>query len=200
MKGVVRGRPSASMIVAGVALVAALAGTAIAAPQAVESILNKKEKKQTRNIAKQEITKAAPGLSVKNASTVGGQSPASLKSYSAFNESGTVIGSLGTSLVPVVSADITTQATTRIMATGSAELFGDDSGEIGQCEIDIDGDGSLAYEGEPDDIGTDNQFVIAVNHAVTRPPGTYSATLLCESQGGTVGKDDAAINVWAVPL
>jgi len=175
-------------------------GTAIAAPQAIESVLNKKEKKQTRNIAKQEISKAAPGLSVKNASTVGGQSPASLKSYSAFGESGTVINSLGGSLVPVASADITTQTTTRIMATASVELVGDDSGEVGQCEIDIDGDGSLAYEGEPDDIGTSNQFVIAVNHAVTRPAGTYNATLACQSLSGTVGKNDAAINVWAVPL
>jgi hypothetical protein len=195
-----RRRPSAAMLVAGVALVLALAGTAIAAPQAIESVLNKKEKKQSRNIADQEIDKKAPGLSVKNASTVGGQSPASLKSYSAFGESGTVIGSLGGSDVDVADATITTQTSTRIMATGSAELFGADSNEVGQCEIDIDGDGSLAYEAEPDDIGTSNQIVIAVNFAVTRGPGTYTATLFCRSAGGTVGKDDAAINVWAVPL
>jgi len=59
------------MIVASVALLIALAGTAMAAPTAIKSILNKQEKKQTKNIAKNQIAKAAPGLSVKHANTAG---------------------------------------------------------------------------------------------------------------------------------
>jgi hypothetical protein len=59
------------MIVAMTALVVALAGTAMAAPTAIKSILNKKEKKQTKNIAKNQINKLAPGLSVKHAGTAG---------------------------------------------------------------------------------------------------------------------------------
>jgi hypothetical protein len=55
------------MIVAGAALVVAVAGTAIAAPLATKALLNKKEKNQTRSIAQSEITKAAPGLSVASA-------------------------------------------------------------------------------------------------------------------------------------
>jgi hypothetical protein len=64
-------RPSPAMIVALAALVVALAGTAMAAPLAIKSILNKKEKKQVNNIAKNQVNALAPGLSVKHANTAG---------------------------------------------------------------------------------------------------------------------------------
>jgi hypothetical protein len=59
------------MIVAATALIVALAGTAMAAPTAIKSILNKKEKKQVKNISKNQINALAPGLSVKHANTAG---------------------------------------------------------------------------------------------------------------------------------
>lgn len=71
-----RKRPSPSMVVAIIALVFAVAGTAVASVATI-SVLTKKEKKQTRNIAQQEITKAAPGLSVANADKLSGQGIAS---------------------------------------------------------------------------------------------------------------------------
>jgi hypothetical protein len=52
-------RPSPAMIVAMIALILALGGSAYA--------LSKKDKKQVRNIADSEITKKAPGLSVAKA-------------------------------------------------------------------------------------------------------------------------------------
>ena len=62
-----RGRkPSPALVVSIIALIFALAGTSIAGVATI-SVLSKKEKKQTRNIAKDEINKAAPGLSVANA-------------------------------------------------------------------------------------------------------------------------------------
>jgi hypothetical protein len=57
------------MIVAATALIVALAGTAMAAPTAIKSILNKKEKKQVKNISKNQVNALAPGLSVKHADT-----------------------------------------------------------------------------------------------------------------------------------
>jgi hypothetical protein len=57
------------MAVAVMALIVALAGTAMAAPTAIKSILNKKEKKQVKNIANNRINALAPGLSVKHADT-----------------------------------------------------------------------------------------------------------------------------------
>jgi hypothetical protein len=64
-------RPSPAMIVASTALIIALAGTAMAAPTAIKSILNKKEKKQVKNISKNQVNSLAPGLSVKHATTAG---------------------------------------------------------------------------------------------------------------------------------
>ena len=59
------------MIVAATALIVALAGTAMAAPTAIKSILDKKEKKQVKNISRNQINALAPGLSVKHATTAG---------------------------------------------------------------------------------------------------------------------------------
>ena len=64
-------RPSAPMVLSIIAVVFSLAGTGVASVATI-SALNKKEKKQTRNIADSEITKKAPGLSVANADNVGG--------------------------------------------------------------------------------------------------------------------------------
>lgn len=65
-----RGRkPSPAMVVSIIALVFALAGSA-AAGVATISVLSKKEKKQTRNIADSEVNKLAPGLSVKSAAAL----------------------------------------------------------------------------------------------------------------------------------
>jgi hypothetical protein len=60
MRKLLSRRPSASMIVAIIAVILAVGGTATAA-------LNKKDKKKVRSIADSEITKLAPGLSVANA-------------------------------------------------------------------------------------------------------------------------------------
>jgi hypothetical protein len=59
-------RPSPALIVAALGLVLALAGTAIAAPDFVAKKVTKSKVKQ---IAKKQINKAAPGLSVDHATT-----------------------------------------------------------------------------------------------------------------------------------
>jgi hypothetical protein len=61
-------RPSPAIVIAVVALVAALAGTALAGPDATTSAINKKKVKK---IARKQINKLAPGLSVANAETAG---------------------------------------------------------------------------------------------------------------------------------
>jgi hypothetical protein len=59
---------SPSMLVAITALVFSLTGAGVASVATI-SALNKKEKKQTRNIADNEVRKLAPGLSVATAGT-----------------------------------------------------------------------------------------------------------------------------------
>jgi hypothetical protein len=62
--------PSPAMVIAVIAVVLALGGTAVAA-------LSGKDKKKVRNIADQEITKKAPGLAVASAATAANASNAS---------------------------------------------------------------------------------------------------------------------------
>lgn len=59
-------RPSPALIVAALGLVLALGGTAIAAP---DFVAKKVTKSKVRQIAKKQINKAAPGLSVDHATT-----------------------------------------------------------------------------------------------------------------------------------
>ena len=99
---------------------------------------------------------------------------------------------------PVATATITTHGDGRVLASGSVELTGADIDERAQCDIDIDGTTSLFYEASPDDIGTGNEFVIAVEFARTLPAGAHTATLECRSLAGTITKDDAAISLFGL--
>lgn len=64
MRAVERNRPSPALVLAALALVFAMVGTAIAGPDAIS---NKVTKSKVKKIAKKQINKAAPGLSVASA-------------------------------------------------------------------------------------------------------------------------------------
>ena len=67
-----KARPSPAMVIAVLALIAAIAGTAIAHPFATKSIPAKKTKKIAKNVANKQITKRAGGLTVGNSNSLGG--------------------------------------------------------------------------------------------------------------------------------
>ena len=71
MDRIKRARPSPAILIAALALVAAVAGTAIAGPVATTSKLSKDETKKVKKIAKKkankQIEKKAPGLDVNSA-------------------------------------------------------------------------------------------------------------------------------------
>ncbi|MGH2983139.1 MAG: hypothetical protein ACRDK5_02605 [Solirubrobacterales bacterium] len=71
MKHLIRGRQTAAMIVAVLALVAAVTGAAVASPGASTSaaLTKKKVKKIATNVANQRIAALAPTLAVKSAQT-----------------------------------------------------------------------------------------------------------------------------------
>lgn len=76
-------RPSPALAVSILALVVAVAGTAVAGP----GKLNKREKKQTRNIAAKQVKKLAAGLSVgsaKSADTAGSASTSAFATGAGF--------------------------------------------------------------------------------------------------------------------
>jgi hypothetical protein len=96
------------MVLSIIAVVFSLAGTGVASVATI-SALSKKEKKQTRNIADSEINKKAPGLSVANAATLGGQPASAFASANtlrtaAVNANGSVDGARSDG---VTSANVT---------------------------------------------------------------------------------------------
>lgn len=90
---------SPSMLVAVAALVVALGGTAVGSVAAI-SALSKKEKKQTRNIAGQEIDKKAPSLAVASANSANTANSANV-AKNVFGESQGVNGDIRTPGVTV---------------------------------------------------------------------------------------------------
>jgi hypothetical protein len=180
-----RWRGSPALIVAVAAMVVALAGTAVAGVATI-SVLTHKEKKQVKKISRKIVNKKAASLT------------ANLLTSSGFNENSTVVASLGATFVNVASANITTHSAGRVLATGSAELSGTGNGNVGECQITIDGVSSIAYDGDNDDIGTDQKYVVAVNFARSLPAGTHTASLQCRAASGTVTKNDAGINLYGL--
>jgi hypothetical protein len=89
--------PSPAILVGVLALVAALAGTAVAGPDASTSALSKKKvKKIAKKQANKAIDAAAPGLTVGNAEQLGGQPPSAYEepvAYAHIRKAGTVVAS-----------------------------------------------------------------------------------------------------------
>lgn len=193
---------SVGAVVAVLALSVAAYGTAEAGPSAAKITVAKIKK-----VAKAEIAKAAPKLSVKNSSTVGGKTPAQLKTVVAGAQNSGVIGDLGTTSVPVVTLNYALAAPSAVNFQGVAELGGDgsDADTEAYCSIYNDGDQiSITFDVTFDDIGTDavNPAVnVVLTSASTVAAGAHVAELRCrrDTNGTAVFKDDAAINIVAAP-
>ena len=145
-------RPSPAMIVAGTALIIALAGTAMAAPTAIKSILNKKEKKQVKNIAKNQVTSLAPGLSVKHANTagtadkakdadaLGGQSLANIAVARSDPSTGGQCDPNSTAFAECASVDINLPHAGRVLLIGTGGQYAFNAGVTqGTCRLTNDG-------------------------------------------------------------
>src|SRR5262249_9249313 len=191
-------RPSPALVVAIVALVAALSGAALAAPVSNKGVSKSKAKK----IANKEIDKRAPGLSVAhaetagNADTVGNRSANDLQTSSGFGSNPQQIADLGATFQSVVTANITTHNTGRVLATASAELTGG-AGTRAQCQIVLNGVAGLQYE--TTFAAAASESTVAINYAQPDlPAGTYTGTLQCKDLTGAVGKDDATMNLYGL--
>ena len=192
-------RPSVTMLVAVVALSFALVGSAVAGPSAAK-ITTAKVKK----IVKKQIAKAAPKLSVKNAGTVGGKTVGQIKTVLAGSTNASVVNDIENVDKVMVSVSYTLAAPSTVHVNGVAELEGDGTdGDEAECFIKHDG-GSISsqYDASFPDLGVDNAAVIGVLATATNiAAGPHVATLVCNQTAGTgtVAKDDASIQITAVP-
>jgi hypothetical protein len=183
--GRVRGKKlSPAMVTSIVALVFAVAGTSVAAVSA----LTKNEKKQVSKIAKKEIKKAAPGLSVANADTVDGKHA----SASAYAERTDPDLALTVNFQDVVTTSVTTTGSARVIATAALEL---DAGATtsAHCRLRIAGVEGFTYDAQ--ELPTES--TMALTFARTVPAGTQAVAVEC-SETGNVTDVDAALSVVAV--
>jgi hypothetical protein len=148
-------RPSPAMIVASIALIVALAGTAMAAPTAIKSILNKKEKKQVKSISKNQVNALAPGLSVKHATTagtadtakkatdadaLGGVKLENISVAKSVNPGGPACDPSSTTFINCASLDMTLPHEGRVLLTGTAGQVAFNNAQTqGDCLFRVDG-------------------------------------------------------------
>jgi hypothetical protein len=171
-------RPSPAMIVAGVALIIALAGTAMAAPTAIKSVLNKQEKKQTKNIAKNQVNKLAPGLSVRraetaaradtatNADALGGQALANIATARSDPTTGGVCDPNTAAFVNCASVDVTLPHEGRVLLIGTAGQYAFAPGvSQGSCRMTLDG---VALGGSFVTVGNQSDPAAGVTGAANR--------------------------------
>jgi hypothetical protein len=187
-------RPSPAIVVALLALVAGLAGTAVAGPDASTSAVTKKKAKK---IANKQITKRAPGLTVGNSEKLDGLDANQLTPASSNN-----VQSSNQDLSPadqvVLSTTITTAGTSTVLANAAVRLDSNGGGDDqATCFIRIAGsDGPPSFTGIPD-VGADEITIPAV-HGQSVGTGTHTVELLCRITGGSVVQvEDAGLNVSA---
>jgi hypothetical protein len=175
MRKLFKHAPSPAMVVAVVAVVLALGGSAVAA-------LTKKDKKQVKNIANNEITKRASGLSVAKAADadkLGGIAASGFQQGAGHTYFGTKNGSTNTVNNALLSipgiADITFNCaangvdnTVKITNTSGGSL-----GDVGQTQKTGGGAGASL---DPFGPGINNGASVTIDHQA--PGGTVADTTL----------------------
>lgn len=134
------GRPSPAMVLAALALVFAMVGTAVAG---TDGITNKITKSKVKSIAKKQVNKAAPGLSVLNAKTADSATTATTATTAAAVAANSV-GSAQLSDGAVKAADL--GPTTTVSATSGAFANNTPGSVFIQCP---EGTAVISGGGEP---------------------------------------------------
>ena len=186
------GRFAPAMVVAALAGLACAGGVATAGPDATSSAITKKKvKKVSRKVANQEIDKRAPTLSVGNSEKLANLAAAQI-GPAASVDSGVDITLTGDFQV-VLSTELTTAASSRILATGVVELNttgGDD--DVGRCHLRIGGEDGPTYISDVPDASTDRQTLTSIYGALVGA-GTHAIELLCNANNVDVESEKAGI-------
>jgi len=194
-------RPSPAMVVAIVALIAGVAGTAIAAGPLTKKSVNKI------------ITKRAPGLSVNhsktsdfatnagqanNASTLNNLNADALGTAGSFVQAGNVVA-LTTTDATVLSTTITTPAQKVLTAEASIEASSDGGGNDNiNCNISIDGTDGPRQTTYVTPNTLEDSTTLPLTEGLVVGAGTHSVIVEC-SDGGVSGTsvEDRNLNVVA---
>jgi hypothetical protein len=213
-------RPSPATAISLVALVFAVTGTAVAGVAAV-SVLSKQEKKQTRKIAKAEVRRAAPRLSVANAvnaqNAINAQS--AVNAQSAINAQNAVSadalgGAAGAKLPVAINAawdtngsaqaneplgtfgDLTVTGRCTNQGTDDPELRiilrNDGAGGPGNAQIALVHTGGQTDDSTSQDVSTSDSTLLVVEG---EPPPIEAAGMLVYSDNAQVTVIDLRLEV-----
>jgi hypothetical protein len=203
-------RPSPTIVVAVMSLVAALTGTAIAGPDATTSALTKSKVKQ---IAKKQIKRLAPSLSVAraasadtaqnaaNADALGGDAPAAFQTRATFTEL-TGQPDLTTTEEDIITTSIAIEEPKTVISIATIEAEAPMNAVVHRvgCLMNIAG-------AQPNDVFADtipvtadaDETTLTVNFARELPAGTHDVALRCRRiSGSDVFVEQGWLSVWAV--
>jgi len=182
-------RPSPAIVVAVVALVAALAGTAIAGPSATTSISKKSVKKTAKkeaakyfdaNIGGASVASAASATnadSAANASQLGGQSPSAFRTGAASTTAGDATFP-GTGGENVLTTTITLPSTKTVTAFATVRTTNDGGGTSSlECFSRIAGVGGISSTIDLD--GDGDHDTLPVTQSRTLGAGTHTVLVRC---------------------
>ena len=206
MRPITRSRPSPAIVVAILALVAGLAGTAVAGPDASTSVNKKKTKKIAKKQAKKQVNRLAPGIAEREVNRLApgianqeiDKRAAEFKTAGANAERTDNLDLAGAAFEDVLSTTINSPANKKLILSASAEAEGDggNNDEIA-CVITVDGVDSPSYGQVIPDFPFD-EATIALVDARDVGAGNHSLTLRCREVTGNVVIDDAALVASAV--
>lgn len=192
--------PSPGLAVAGLALVAALAGTALAERGASTSTVGTK---QVKKIAKKQIVKLAPKLSVGNAARLDGLAPGQIVTARSAREAGTnpCATALALTYADCVSTNVDVAKPSRLLVIASATWEVSGGGlHTGDCLLEVDDNGAfLSPRALVADGDTGQAPTIALNGVSgVMAPGAHHVDMTCRLGVGAVRVREADLTVAVV--
>ena len=193
--------PSPAFVIASIALILAVGGGSFAL--AISD--RKSDKRIAKRVANRQITKRAPGLSVNNASHLGGASPSAYTTASNYTQSSpnTTIHAAFTTIGSPIQ--VTTDGTKRLIASAAVHATNGVSGTgvYLVCRIAIDGTPGVNDTDYASPAGGFSIVDASVSPLASQlvAAGTHTVTLQCEAVGGgapSANVVDAALAGWAV--
>jgi hypothetical protein len=206
-------RPSPAMVVACLALIFAIAGTAVAA-----SGLTKKQKKQVAGIAATQVNKLAPTLSVAKAGTADSASTAN--SANTAGNAGQLEGSslsqivpgnlgfqfscvLSTSFSTCATLELTLSRTANVLVVATTQWFSPDAVATsvdGRCNVRL-GTGSTSnvpFGTTSNDTDGDQTRTLAfIGEFTDVPAGTATFELRCIADAGNISLIETRVGGFA---
>ena len=198
-------RPSPAMVIAIVALIVALGGTALAGGFIT--------KKKAKKIAANQVNKLAPGLSVAhagaadnatnatnatNANNLGNQAPSAYETAAASNVRSNVLA-MTTLNQTVLSATITTPSAMTVTAFASIEMKADGGGnDNNNCNLQIDATNGPRQSTYVTPNTLEDSTTMPLAQALAVGAGTHTVIAEC-SEGGVsnTSVEDRSLSVVA---